>query len=151
MSARQATWLATRTLAGLCAAFVTVHAVYAWIVTDLRFDPITSTIYCAFPLLSFPVFILVHRVRVEFGVQCVLASGYWIAYSMLSWRACSANGYCETVGDTVLNTLSTKPVLASFGVVMFSLVALIVDEKQPLGANQTRGAEFARKPDRQLR
>ena len=145
MSAREATWTATRTLAGLCAAYVTVHAVLTWIVTDLRFDPVTTIIYCGFPLLSFPAFVLVHRVRVELAVQCVLALGYWIAYSMLSWRACSANGYCSTVGDTVLNTLGTKPVEAALGVVILSLIALIVDRKRrPVEANQTRGAETAR-------
>lgn len=145
MNAREAVWTATRTLAGLCAALVTVHAVYAGIVTDLRFNPFTSILYCVFPLSSFPVFMLVHKARLEFGLQCVLASGYWITYSMLSWRACSANGYCGTVTGTVLNTLGTKWVLAALGVVILSLIALIVDEKRPAPNNQSQRAETAPK------
>lgn len=143
MTSSEMLWTATRTLSGLCAAVVTVHAVYAWIVTDLRFDPITSFLYCAFPLLSFPVFVLVHKPRIEFGLQCLFAAGYWITLSMLSWRACSANGYCGSVVETVVTTLRTKPALALLGVVLFELIALTIDGRNA-AKNKEKLAEAKR-------
>jgi hypothetical protein len=87
-------------------------------------------LYCAFPLLSFPVFLLSFKsLRWSVAAHWILAGGYLAVYSVLDWRTCSDAGYCRGVMQTVLQTLIARPVEAVFAVAAFNSAALIIRRK----------------------
>ncbi len=124
MNLRHVAWLVIKVLAALLSAAVSLHAVYSAIAVDFRFNPVLTFLYCLFPALSFFVFLFVRSARAEAATQIALFVGYLVTSSMLSWRNCSAYGYCTTVGATVLTLLRSKPILASLGVAVLTLLAL---------------------------
>lgn len=123
-------WLGLRVAVGVCSAFVTLHGLYGVYGLDFRRDTLVSVLYCLLPFLSFFVFLFVKAPKLEVLLHAIIAVGYLTTYSMLDWRTCDALGYCTTVAATVLQTLCTKAVLASFGALLFSAAALLLgDEK----------------------
>ncbi|MGB6193569.1 MAG: hypothetical protein WBF42_13965 [Terracidiphilus sp.] len=125
MNLRHVAWLLIKVLAAVLSAAVSLHAIYSAIAVDFRFDPMLTILYCLFPGLSFFVFLFVRSVRAEAATQIALFIGYAVTSSMLSWRNCSAYGYCTTAGATVLTVLRSKPMLASLGVALLTLLALV--------------------------
>lgn len=128
MKLQHAGWLVIKVLAGVLSAIVSLHALYAAIVVDFRFNPVLTVLYCLFPALSFPVYLLVRSARAEALTQIVLFVGFLVTASMLGWRNCSAMGYCTTVSATVFTVLRFKFVLASLGVAAFTFVAWLIAE-----------------------
>jgi hypothetical protein len=132
MTIRGIIWAVLLSLAGVLSAGVTLYGMAAFIRVDLRQDTLLSCLYCALPVLCFPVFLLVrprHRAAI---VLSLMALTYLGAYTALNWRTCSELGYCESVTATVMQTLSTNMVLAFFAVVILSLLAQLVDDRSSL-------------------
>jgi hypothetical protein len=127
MTLREITWTGLRAAAGLCSAIVTLHGLYGAYGLDFRRDTLVSALYVLLPFLSFFVFLFVKAPKIEACLHALIASGYLTTYSMLNWRSCVSLGDCSTVPFTVLETLRTKPALAAFGVVLFSVLALYLD------------------------
>ncbi len=123
MNLRKAIWLAARVLAGVLSAAVSLYAIYGAITVDMRFDPVLTFLYCLFPGLSFVVFLFMRSTRAATLTQIALFLGYLVTASMLGWRNCSAYGYCTTATATVLTMLRFRPVLASLGVAVLTLLA----------------------------
>ncbi|MGA7107089.1 MAG: hypothetical protein WBY75_05065, partial [Terracidiphilus sp.] len=96
---------------------------------DFRRDTMVSTLYCIFPILSFFIFLFVKAPKLELSLHLVIAIGYLTTFSMLNWRTCAEMGYCSSVASTVLETISTKPMLAAFAVVLCALLAILVGSR----------------------
>ena len=82
----------------------------AWSI-DFRMNPVLSFLYCALPILSFPLVARIRRGRIPAWWLSIAACLYLIVYSMLNWRSCSAHDYCGSVAGTVFLTLKTPPML----------------------------------------
>ena len=132
MNIRGLAWAVLLAFAGILSAGVTLYGLYAAIRIDLRQDTGLSLLYCALPVLCFPVFLLVRPPSRSAFVLSLMALTYLGAYSALNWRTCSELGYCEAVTATVMQTLSTNIVLAFFAVVILTLVAQLVDDRSTL-------------------
>jgi len=129
MTLRDLSWIALRTAAGVCALFVTIRGFLGAYGIEFRADTLISVLYVVLPCCSFFIFLFVRRARIELLVHALIAVGYLSAFSFLDWRTCSSFGYCTTVAATVLTTLGAKPVLAAFGVVAFSVAAMLCDDR----------------------
>jgi hypothetical protein len=123
--------------AGLLSFAVMAHGVFSAVVIDTRFNPVLSVLYCVLPILSFPLFLLAQIFRKLIALQAILALAWLPVYSALNWRACASHGYCTGVAATVWMTVTTKPVLAFFGVVLLSAAALAL--KMPSHRPTTSG------------
>jgi|ERR1700677_3446446 hypothetical protein len=110
---------------------VTAHGAYSYLGTDIRRDRLVMGLFCALPMLSFPVFLLSFRsLRGSVKIHWILAVGYLAVYSALDWRTCSDAGYCQGVMQTVLKTATARPVEATFAVAVFHLAALLFAPKR---------------------
>lgn len=134
MNLRHVAWLSIKVVAAVLSAAVSLHAAYSAIAVDFRFDPMLTALYCLFPGLSFFVFLFVRSARAEAAAQAALFLGYLVTASMLGWRNCSAYGYCSTAGATVLSVLQSKPMLASLGVAVLTLLALALAQPRSAAA-----------------
>ena len=132
MKIRGIAWAVLLAFAGILSAGVSVYGLYTAIRIDLRQDTALSFMYCALPVLCFPVFLLIRPASRSAFVLSLMALTYLGAYSALNWRTCSELGYCEGVIATVMRTLSTNIVLAFFAVVILTLVAQLVDDRSSL-------------------
>jgi len=128
MTIRGITWAVLLAVASLLSVGVSVHGVWSALSIDLQQDTVLSLVYCAMPVLCFPVFFLVRPANRSTFLLSLMALTFLGAYSALNWRTCSEMGYCESVITTVMQTLSTDVVLAYFGVVILNLIALLVDD-----------------------
>jgi hypothetical protein len=132
MTIRGITWVVLLVLAGILSASVTVAGIWSALGLDFAQDTVLSIVYCALPMLCFPVFLLM-RSRSQSGiVLSLMALTYLGAYSTLNWRTCSELGYCMSMMATAMETLSTNVVLAFFGVVILTLMAQLVDDRSSL-------------------
>ncbi len=91
---------------------------------DVRMNPVLSILFCALPILSFPVFLAGFLFRRAAVLQPILAVVFLAVYAILNWRTCSALGYCSSVSSVVLMTLTT-PVSMAFFTVAFTSVAAV--------------------------
>jgi hypothetical protein len=132
MKIRGIAWAVLLAFAGILSAGITLHGIVAAIGVDLRQDTLLSLLYCALPVLCFPVFLLVRPASRSAFALSLMALTYLGAYSALNWRTCSELGYCEAVTATVMQTLSTNVVLAFFAVVILTLIAQLVDDRSSL-------------------
>ncbi len=130
MTLRELPWIALRTAAGVCALFVSIHGLWNVYGLDFRIDTLISVLHCLLPFLSFFVFLFVKRPKLEVSLHAFIAVGYLGAYAFLNWRACAAFGYCTTVAATIGTTLTTRPMLASFAVVLLSAATLLLDARE---------------------
>jgi len=132
MPIRGIIWAVLLSIAGVLSIGVSIHGVWSVMSIDLRQDTVLSCVYCALPILCFPVFALVRPAGRSAIVLSLMALTFLGAYSALNWRTCSELGYCESMIATVMQTLSTNMVLAYFGVVIFTLIAHLVDDRSAL-------------------
>jgi hypothetical protein len=132
MKIRGIAWAVLLAFAGILSAGVSLYGLYAAIRIDLRQDTLLSLLYCALPVLCFPVFLFIRPPSRAAFVLSLMALTYLGAYSALNWRTCSELGYCEAVTATVMQTLSTNVVLAFFAVVILTLIAQLVDDRSAL-------------------
>ena len=123
MTPRKILWIALRTAAGLCAVFVTLRGLRGAYGMEFRTDTLVSLLYCALPAASFLVFLFPKAPKSKIALHIFIAIGYWGSFSFLNWRTCAELGYCSTVASTILMTLSTKPVMAAFAIIVFSIAA----------------------------
>lgn len=129
MTIRGITWVVLLVLAGILSAGVTLNGIWSATGLDFAQDTVLSIVYCAMPILCFPVFLLM-RLQSQSGILLsLMAITYVGAYSALNWRTCSELGYCASMLETVAQTLSTNVVLAFFGVVILILIAQLVDDR----------------------
>jgi hypothetical protein len=126
MNLRQAGWLVIKVVAGVLSASVSLHAIYAAIAVDFRFNPVLTLLYCLFPGLSFLVFLFVRSARTEAFMQTALFLGYLVTASMLGWRNCSAYGYCASVTSVIAAQLQSKTIAVSLAVASLSIVAWLI-------------------------
>jgi hypothetical protein len=130
MTSHELPWIATRTAAGVCALFVSIHGLWNIYGLDFRIDTLISALYCLLPFLSFFVFLFVKILRIEVCLHALVAVGYLATFSFLNWRTCSAIGYCTTIAVTIAATVATKPMLAAFAVVLLSVATLLLDTRE---------------------
>ena len=132
MTIRGIIWTILLALAGILSAGVTLSGIGHSFGIDLRQDTLLSLLYCALPVLCFPVFLLVRPPRRAAVLLSLMALTYLGAYSSLNWRTCSELGYCDGLIATVFQTLSTNIVLAFFAVVILTLLAQLADDQSSL-------------------
>jgi hypothetical protein len=137
MTTRRMGSLALTVLAGLLCCWVSAYGARSAHSIDFRFNPVLSILYCALPILSFPVFLLSLIVPRIAALQIVLAIAWLPVYSALNWRTCSSFGYCAGVASTVLATLVIPEVLAYFGAAICNVAAsaLRPPPRMPVGVN----------------
>jgi hypothetical protein len=128
MTIRGIIWAVLLAVAAILSAGISVYGVWSAMSIDLRQDTALSLVYCAMPVLCFPVYFLVRPARRSAFALSLMALTFLATYSILNWRTCSELGYCESVIATVMQTLSTNVVLAYFAVVILNLIALLVDD-----------------------
>jgi hypothetical protein len=132
MTIRGIIWAVLLSLGGILSAGVTLFGIGRSFGVDLRQDTLLSCLYCGLPVLCFPVFLLVRPPRRAAVLLSLMALTYLGAYSALNWRTCSELGYCESLVETVFQTLSTNMVLAFFAVVILCLLAQLADDQSSL-------------------
>ena len=128
MTIRGIVWAVLLAVAAVLSVGISVHGVWSAMSIDLRQDTVLSLVYCAMPILCFPVFFLVRPANRSTFLLSLMAITFLGSYSALNWRTCSELGYCESVIATTMQTLSTNVVLAFFAVVILNLIALLVDD-----------------------
>jgi hypothetical protein len=132
MTIRGIIWTILLALAGILSACVTLFGIRRCLGVDLRQDTLLACLYCGLPILCFPVFLLVRPPRRAAVLLSLMALTYLGAYSALNWRTCSELGYCQSLVETVFQTLSTNMVLAYFAVVILCLLAQLADDQSSL-------------------
>jgi hypothetical protein len=128
MTIRGFIWAVLLAVAAVISAGVSIHGVWSAMSIDLRQDTTLSAVYCAMPILCFPVLLLVRPLSRSTFVLSLMALTFLGAFSALNWRTCSELGYCESIIVTVMQTINADLVLAYFGVVILGLIALLVDD-----------------------
>jgi hypothetical protein len=121
-------WAVLLALAAVLSVGVSIHGVWSAMSIDLRQDTALSVVYCAMPILCFPVLLLVRPLSRSTFFLSLMALTFLGAFSALNWRTCSELGYCESVISTVMQTINADVVLAYFAVVILNLIALLVDD-----------------------
>src|SRR5579862_8231111 len=132
MTIRGIIWTILLALAGILSAGVTLSGIGHSFGIDLRQDTLLSLLYCALPVLCFPVFLLVRPPGRAAVLLSLMALTYLGAYSALNWRTCSELGYCDSLIATIFQTLSTNIVLTFFAVVILTLLAQLADDHSSL-------------------
>lgn len=128
MTVRGIIWAVLLVVAGVISAGVSLYGVYSAWGMDFRQDTFFTCLFCGLPLLCFPIFILVRPQNRSTFLLSLMAVVYLACYSALNWRTCSELGYCQSLLDTIMQTLSTNAVLAFFAVVILNLIAILVDD-----------------------
>ena len=128
MTIRGIIWAVLLALAAVLSVGVSIHGVWSAMSIDLRQDTALSVVYCAMPILCFPVLLLVRPLSRSTFFLSLMALTFLGAFSALNWRTCSELGYCESVISTVMQTINADVVLAYFAVVILNLIALLVDD-----------------------
>jgi hypothetical protein len=130
MNARSVfSWLC-RLVAAAGSFLVTTYGVFSYMGADFARDTLAMGMFCALPMLSFPVFLLSFKsLRWSASLHWILAAAYLAVYTALDWRTCSDSGYCHGFMRTVLQTFTARPVEAVFAVALFNLAALILRRK----------------------
>jgi hypothetical protein len=133
MTIRGIVWVALMTLGGIMSAAVTLYGVYSTLAVDLRQSPVLIGLYCLLAILCFPMFLLIRPARRSAALLVVLACGYLIVYSALSWRTCAELGYCGSVLDTVVEIFKTRTALAYFGAAILRSIAAVAENHAAYG------------------
>lgn len=127
MKIRGILWLILMTLAGILSAAVTLYGIFSAIVVDFRADTVLISLYCLFPTLCFPAFMLVKPARRSAIAVAILAVGYVVVYSALNRRSCSELGYCGSIASTLIETIRTHSVRAFFGATILGFLGLAAE------------------------
>ena len=130
MQARSVIALFCRWVVAIGSFLVTAYGLYSFDRAEFGRDMLAMSLFCVLPFLSFPVFLQSFRsLRWSVAMHWILAAGYLAVYSALDWRTCSEMGYCHGVMQTVLQTLTVRPVEAVFAVAVFNLATLHLQRK----------------------
>jgi hypothetical protein len=136
MTIRGIIWAVLLAVAAVLSLGISMRGVWAAMSIDLRQDTVLSLVYCAMPILCFPVLFLVRPASRSTFLLSLMALTFLGSYSALNWRTCSEMGYCESILATVMQTLSTNIVLGFFAVVILNLIALLVDDHKSAWDNR---------------
>lgn len=137
MAQRIALWICRR-IAAFGSLLLSLYGCYCWLATGLRHDWYVVTLYCLFPILSFPVFLLSKwRLGLSIALHWTLVFAYLAAYSALDWRTCSEFEDCISVADTIFKTLRTLPVEVTFAVAIANLAVLVIASRAARSATAT--------------
>lgn len=110
---------------------MSLSALYVFTWADFRSDAVVMALFCGMPLLSFPASLAFYRrTRGAAIAHWVLALVYLTVYSMLDWRTCSSFGYCQSVAQVVLVTMTAWRVQGMF-LIAVAAVLLIWVESRP--------------------
>src|SRR5208282_4356391 len=94
MTVRRVALVILRSITGIGSLLVSAYGFYMAAGSGIRQDSVIVTLFCIFPMLSFPVFLFSFwRLRLAVVTHSVLAAAYLAVFSMLDWRACSELGY----------------------------------------------------------
>ena len=126
MTTRSMAWMALMLVGCTLSALITLQGLYIAQRIDFRLNTVLTTTYCLLPILCFPMFFFLRRAR-RAALLFVFACAFWAAFSALNWRTCAELAYCGSVASTVLNTLTTKGVLAFFGIVAVAFALARID------------------------
>lgn len=129
MTIRGIIWALLLAVSAVASAGVSIHGVWSAMSIDLRQDTALSVVYCAMPILCFPVLLLLRPLSRSTFALSLMALTFLGTYSLLNWRTCSELGYCESVMATVMQTINADVTLAFFAVVVLNLTALLVDDQ----------------------
>lgn len=129
MTIRGIIWAVLLAVSAVVSAGVSIHGVWSAMSIDLRQDTALSVVYCAMPILCFPVLLLLRPLSRSTFALSLMALTFLGTYSLLNWRTCSELGYCESVMATVMQTINADVTLAFFAVVVLNLTALLVDDQ----------------------
>lgn len=129
MTIRGIIWSVLIAVSAVVSAGVSVRGVWSALSIDMRQDTALTIVYCAMPILCFPVLLILRPLSRSTFALSLMALTFVGTYSVLNWRTCSELGYCESVIATVMQTINTDFALAYFGVVILNLVALLIDDK----------------------
>lgn len=129
MTIRGIIWALLLAVSAVVSAGVSIHGVWSAMSIDLRQDTALSVVYCAMPILCFPVLLLLRPLSRSTFALSLMALTFLGTYSLLNWRTCSELGYCESVMATVMQTINADVTLAFFAVVVLNLTALLVDDQ----------------------
>lgn len=115
--------------------------VFTW--ADFRTDTVVMALFCGVPLLSFPASLIFYRrIKAAALAHWTLALVYLTVYSMLDWRTCSAFGYCQSVMQTVLVTMTAWRVQGMF-LIAAGAAILVWLEARPVKQGITEAAQSA--------
>lgn len=132
MTIRGTAWSVLVAIGAIASAGISLHGIYQGYAVDFWQNSVLTGAYCLFPLLCFPVFLLMRPARRAALLLALLACAFWAVYSVLNWRTCAELGYCGSVASTVLLTLKTRMVLAFFAVAAISFIADAIDDRRSL-------------------
>jgi hypothetical protein len=115
MTVRRVAVVILRSLTGAGCLVLSAYGAYLYAASGLQHDSPIVTLFCLFPMLSFPVFLFSFWwLRVAAAIQFALAVGYLTFHSMLDWRTCAELGYCGSVSSTIAGALKASSVEAAF-------------------------------------
>jgi hypothetical protein len=124
MTIRRIASILCRVAVGIGSLLVSMYGIYSFDVVALAPNRVRVFLYCLLPVLFFPVFVLSFwRLRLAVILYWVFAAGYLVVYSILDRRPCSELGYCGSVLSTVMETLTARPVEATFAIALVQLAA----------------------------
>ncbi len=124
MSIRRIARILCRATAGIGSILVSMYGVYSFDGMTLGPDAVLVILFGLLPVLFFPVFVLSFwRFRLAVILHWAFAGGYLVVNSMLNRRTCSEMGYCGSVISTVIETLTTHALEATFAVALLNLAA----------------------------
>jgi hypothetical protein len=137
MTVRRVAVVILRSVTGVGCLVLSAYGAYLYVASGLQHDSPIVTLFCLFPMLSFPAFLLSFwRIRVAAAMQCALAAGYLTFHSMLDWRTCAELGYCGSVSSTVAGALKARSVEAAFAVAILHVAAWWLTRSGPRAIKQ---------------
>lgn len=122
-------------LAGILSCLLMLMGMFAATRVDIRMSTALSILYCALPILSFPLYLLSLVIRRLALIQAILAAAFLPVYYALIWRTCSELGTCGGIASALLMTLKTPQAIAFIGIAASSLTALALDSRAALRRN----------------
>ncbi|MDE3202580.1 MAG: hypothetical protein KGN79_16845 [Acidobacteriota bacterium] len=109
---------------------ISLSALYVFTWADFRTDTIVMVLFCGMPLLSFPASLVFYRrIKAAAIAHWALALVYLVVYSMLDWRTCSAFGYCQSVMQTVLVTMTAWRVQGMYLIAAAATILVWLDAR----------------------
>lgn len=115
MTVRRVAVVILRSVTGVGCLVLSAYGAYLYLASGLQHDSPIVSLFCLFPMLSFPIFLFSFwRLRAAAAMQCASAAGYLTFHSMLDWRTCAELGYCGSVSSTVAGALRARSVEAAF-------------------------------------
>lgn len=128
--------------AGILSCLLMLMGMFAATRIDFRLSTVLSALYCALPVLSFPLYLLSLVMRKLALIQAVLAAAFLPVYYALIWRTCSELETCGSFASVFLVTLMTPRALVFLGVAICGVGAWVLDNRPAPRASSKIRREF---------